>query len=190
MCGIHLSRTTAFYAAANGLVKRMHRSHKAAMCRAEERWTEALPLALGMRTAFKEDLQASVAELVYREPLRIPGEHLAASPTTRHPSELMTQLRRHFERLRPVSAARHATPAAFVHKDLADSTHVFFRQDAVRRPLDPPYSAPYKVLGRTKKTLRMSMNGRPATVPTDRVKPAYIMVEPDDRTVTTRTPPE
>jgi hypothetical protein len=28
----------------------------------------------GFRTAFKEDLQASVAELVYGEPLRIPGE--------------------------------------------------------------------------------------------------------------------
>jgi len=55
MCGIHLSRTTAFHRAANGLVERMHRSLKAAiMCRAEERWTEALPLALlGMRTAFK-----------------------------------------------------------------------------------------------------------------------------------------
>jgi len=99
MCGIRLSRTTAFHPAANGLVERMHRSLKAAiMCRAEERWTEALPLALlGMRTAFKEDLQASVAELVYGEPLRIPGELLAASPTTGHPSELMTQLRHHFE---------------------------------------------------------------------------------------------
>jgi hypothetical protein len=94
----------------------------------------------------------------------------------------MTQLRRHFEQLRPVPAARHATPAVFVHKDLADYTHVSLQQDAVRRPLDPPYSGPYKVLGRTKKTLRISMNGRPVTVSTDR--------EPDDRTVTTRTPPE
>jgi hypothetical protein len=95
-----------------------------------------------MRTAFKEDLQASVAELVYGEPLQMPGELLAASPTTRHPSQLMTQLRHHFEHLRPVPAARHATPAVFVHKDLADSTHVFLRQDIVRRPLDPPYSGP------------------------------------------------
>jgi hypothetical protein len=191
MCGINLSRTTAFHPAVNGLVERMHRSLKAAiMCRAEERWTEALPLALGMRTAFKEDLQASVSELVYGEQLRIPGELLAASPTTRHQSELMTHLRRHFEQLRPVPSARHATPDIFVHKDLSDSTHVFLRQDAVRRPLDPHYSGPYKVLGRTKKTLRISMHGRPVTVSTDRVKPAYIMVEPDDRTVTTRIPPE
>jgi hypothetical protein len=67
MCGIHLSRTTAFHPAANGLVERIHRSQKAVIiCRAQESWTEALPLVLlGMRTAFKEDLHASVAELVY-----------------------------------------------------------------------------------------------------------------------------
>jgi cleavage and polyadenylation specificity factor subunit 1 len=37
VCGIHLSRTTAFHPAANGLVEWMHRTRKAAlMCRAEE----------------------------------------------------------------------------------------------------------------------------------------------------------
>jgi hypothetical protein len=84
MCGIHLPGTTAFHPAANGLVERMHRTLKAAiMCRAQERWTQVLPLALlGIRTAFKEYLQASVAKLVYGEPMRIPGERLAVSPTT------------------------------------------------------------------------------------------------------------
>ena len=190
MCGIYLSRTTAFHPPANGLVERMHRTLKAAiMCRGQERWTDALPL-LGMRTDFKEDLQASVAELVYGEPLRIPGEHLAASPTTGDPLQVIAQLRSHFERLRPVPAARHASPAIFVHKDLADSTHIFLRQDAIRRHLDPPYRGPYKVLARTKKTLRIAINGRPVKVSTDRVKPAYIMAEPDSRTVTARAPPE
>jgi len=89
-----------------------------------------------------------------------------------------------------VPAARHASPTMFVHKDLADSTHVFHGQDAVRRPLDPPYSDPYKVLARTKKTLRIAINGRTVTVSTDRVKPAYIMKETDGHTVTARAPPE
>ena len=111
------------------------------MFRAEERWTEALSL-LGMRTAFKEDLQASVTKLVYSEPLRIPGERLATSPTTGHPSELMAQLRRHFEQRRPFPTARHTSSAFFVHKDLADSIHVFLRQDAVKGFLNPPNSGP------------------------------------------------
>ena len=192
MCGIHSSRTTAFHPADNGLVERMHRTLKAAIiCRAQERWTEALPLVLlGMRTAFKEDLQASVAELVSGEPLCIPGEILTGSPTTGDPSELITQLRHHFEQFWPVLAARHASPAAFVHKDLADCTHVFLRQDAVRRPQHPHYSDNYKILARTKKTLRIAINGRPVTVSTDRVMSAYIMMETDDRIVNAWSPPE
>ena len=56
--------------------------------------------------------------------------------------------------------------------------------------MDPPYSGPYKVLGRTKKTLLIAMNGRQVTVSTDRVKPAYNMMETDDSSVTTWVPPE
>ncbi|XP_023711055.1 uncharacterized protein LOC111866385 [Cryptotermes secundus] len=67
MCGIQLSRTTAHQPAANGLVERFHRTLKAAiMFHADQQWTEALPLVLvGIRTAFKEDLQAS--DLTRRE---------------------------------------------------------------------------------------------------------------------------
>jgi transposase InsO family protein len=66
LCGIHLTRTTAYHPGANGLVERFHRTVKSAMmCYADQHWTEALPLVLlGLRTTFKEDLQASLAELV------------------------------------------------------------------------------------------------------------------------------
>jgi transposase InsO family protein len=78
LCGIQLSRTTAYHPAANGLVERFHRTLKAAiMCHADQQWTEMLPLVLlGIRTSFKADLQASVAELIYGEPLKIPSELL------------------------------------------------------------------------------------------------------------------
>jgi hypothetical protein len=78
LCGIQLSRTTAHHAAANRLVECFHRTLKAAiMCHADQHWTEALPLVLlGIRTAFKVYLQASVAKLMYGEPLRISGELL------------------------------------------------------------------------------------------------------------------
>jgi hypothetical protein len=66
MCGIQPSQTAAHHPATNRLVERFHRTLKAAiMCHADQHWTEALPLVLlGIRTAFKEDLQASVAEMV------------------------------------------------------------------------------------------------------------------------------
>ena len=61
MCGINLSHAMAFRLAANGLVERILRSRQAAiMWRAQERWTEVLPLVLGMHPAFK----------TYRRPCR------------------------------------------------------------------------------------------------------------------------
>ena len=53
-----------------------------------------------------------------------------------------THLRCYFEQLRPVPAVRHASPAVFNHKDLADSTHVFLRQDVVLAPWTRPTAAP------------------------------------------------
>jgi cleavage and polyadenylation specificity factor subunit 1 len=59
LCGIQLSRTTAYHPAANGLVERFHRTLKAViMCHADQQWAEALPLVLlGIRTSFKADMQ-------------------------------------------------------------------------------------------------------------------------------------
>ena len=177
MCGIHLCRTTPHHPAANGLVERLHRTLKAAiMCHADEKWTEALPLVLlGIRTAYKEDLQSSAAELVYGEPLRVPGELLISAAPKVETSAFLQQLRHHMDQLRPTPAARHASPASFIHKDLRDSTHVFLRQDAIRRALEPPYSGPHKVIARTGKTFTIVVRGRQVTVSADRVKPAYVL---------------
>jgi hypothetical protein len=107
----------------------------------------------GIRTSFKEDLQVSVAELVYGEHLRIPGELLTPSANPVDPALLITELRQHMARLTPFPAARHVSPATFVHKDLEKCTHVFLHQDAMRQALEPPYSGPYQVLSWRDKTL-------------------------------------
>jgi hypothetical protein len=125
----------------------------------------AHPLVLlGIRTAYKGDLQTSVAELVYGEPLRIPGELPTSTAEPVDPAHLITELRQHMARLRPVPAARHTSPSTFVHSDLERCTHVFLRQDTTRRALEPPYSGPYQVLSRRVKTLQLLVRGRPVTV--------------------------
>jgi hypothetical protein len=89
------------------------------MCHADRHWIEALPVLLfGIRTSFEEDLQASVAELVSSEPLRIHGELLTPTADPADPAHLITELRHHMARLRPIPATRHASPATFVHGDL------------------------------------------------------------------------
>ena len=176
MYGIHLSRTTPHHPAANGLVERLHRTLKAAiMCHADEQWTAALLLVLlGIRTAYKEDLQSSAAELVYGEPVRVPGELLLPAAPKVEASTFIHQLRRHMDQLQPTPAASHASPATFIHKDHRDSTHVLLRQDATRRALVPPYTGPHNVIARTDKTLTIVVRGRQVNVSADRVKPAYV----------------
>jgi cleavage and polyadenylation specificity factor subunit 1 len=76
-------------------VERFHQTLKAAiMCHADQHWTKALPLVLlGIRSSVKADLQASSAELVYGESLRIPGEFLTQAAHPVEPVHLTTHLR-------------------------------------------------------------------------------------------------
>ena len=135
------------------------------MCHAHEQGTEALLLVLlGIRTAYKEDLQLSAAELVCGEPLRAPGKLLAPSAPTIEPSAFIQQLHRRIEQLRPTPTAHHSYPATFINRDLKDLTRVFLRQDAIRRALDPPYSVLHKVVARTDKTFKIIVCGREVAV--------------------------
>jgi hypothetical protein len=118
---------------------------------------------VGIRTSFKADLQASVAELVYGEPVRIPDDLLNPTADPVEPAHLITQLRRHMARLRPIPATHYASSATFLHKDFHNCTHAFLRQDATCRALEPPYSVPYKALSRREKTLQLLMRGKPVS---------------------------
>ena len=177
LCGFHTSRTTLHHPASNGMVERFHRTTKSAiMCHAGDQWTDSLPLVLlGLRTAYKEDLQASAADLVYGEPLRIPGELVVAVPQDIDSSIFIQQLRSNINKLRSTPASRHATPGTFIHNDLSTCTHVFLRQDGIRRSLQPPYSGPHPVISRSDKTFTIVVRDKTSTVSADRVKPAYFI---------------
>lgn len=177
-CGVQLRHTTAYHPAANGMVERFHRTLKAAiMAHGEQRWTDVLPvILLGVRTAWKEDLQCSVAEMVYGERLRIPGEFFQTTNKNQlRPPDFVSQLRHNMSFLKPQEAARHSPAPVFVHKDLKTCKHVFIRKGAPRGSLEPPYSGPYPVLERTDKTVTVELQRGPVTVTIDRVKPAFIL---------------
>lgn len=176
LCGTELRHTTAYHPEANGMVERFHRTLKAAlMAHEDKRWTDALPtVLLGIRAAWKADLKSSAAELVYGEPLRIPGEFLhSIIPQSVRPDDFVADLRRHFAKIKPVPASRHGNKSVFVHKDLSTADYIFLRQDALRQSLQAPYTGPLKVIKRTDKTITIEMPRGPVTVSIDRVKPAY-----------------
>ncbi|KMQ89105.1 pol polyprotein [Lasius niger] len=133
---------------------------------------------MGIRAAYKEDLHATPAELVYGETLRLPGEFLQESQeTTNNESDFIRRLKQAMEKLRPQPIKRHGTPAIFEHKDLETSSHVFLRHDAPTRALQPTYEGPYEVLNRLEKIYKLRINGKTVHVAKDRLKPAYILAE-------------
>lgn len=177
LAGFQRNRTTAYHPASNGMVERMHRQLKTAIkCHGSQNWTESLPLVLlGMRTAFKPDIQASPAELLYGETLRLPGDFLQSCKTTHTTdvTDFTARLRSMIGTIRPQPASRHCGRNIFVFKDLPSATHVYVRDDSVKGPLQPAYSGPYKVLQRGDKVYKLLIKGKEQTVSIERVKPAY-----------------
>ena len=76
LLGTELHPTMVYHPRANGLVERSHRDLEAALkCQLSgPNWVEELLVLLGIRTAPKEDLGSSTAELVYGSPLTVPGD--------------------------------------------------------------------------------------------------------------------
>ena len=185
-------RTTAFHPAANGLVERFHRQLKAALSsRSPLPWDETLPVVLlGIRNSLKEDLHCTSAELVFGTTLRLPGEYI--SPTTQDKltgiDNYVSRLRFHMQKLTPTQP-RPQSRRVFLHKDLAHCTHVWVRFDGVRRPLQPPYDGPFKVVRRDSKFFVIERNGKRDTVSLDRLKPAYLDPLCDSSFLPTNLPP-
>ncbi|CAB3379753.1 Hypothetical predicted protein [Cloeon dipterum] len=159
--GIHLNRTTAYHPQCNGLVERLHRTLKTAlMCHDADSWT--LPMVLlGLRTQFKEVLQAFAAEVLYGEPLRIPGEFF--TPTQDLTLSAPNFAREHQKRmvkLRPAPVKAHGEQKVFVYQNLATCPFVYLRTDFVRKPLQVPYTGPHKVLERSEKTFVIQFSAK------------------------------
>lgn len=175
--GVRHIHTTSYHPSANGLVERLHRQLKAALIARDARtsWVDDLPIVLlGIRSAIKEDLGCTAAEMVYGTTIRLPGEFFASTATDLSPPDYVEHLRLSCQRLRPTPARLPSTYDVFVSKDLSSSSHVFVLREDIRPSLTPPYEGPFKVLDRTEKTFTVAVNGRTDVVAIDRVKPAYI----------------
>ena len=164
--GINRIRTTSYHPAFNGMIERFHRQLKAALHAYpdQQQWNEYVPVVLlGCRAAIKEDLGYSPAELVYGVPLSLPGQMLNPIDLTGTDPALYTnRLRVYFGSLPPM-LPREQTIKSSVPKDIFSWTHVFLRKDAVRAPLTPPYTGPYRVLSRTDRLFTLDISGKTQT---------------------------
>ena len=136
LLGICKLRTTAYNPKANGAFERFHRQLKSSIkCHATEKWTEVLAIILlGIRSSYKEDILATIAEMVYGSPLRLPGEFFRESEPNIQQVDFLLLLKKHAKKLRPVPTSKHNVENVFIYKELNNCDIVFFSQDFVRRP--------------------------------------------------------
>ena len=76
LLGSKCIHTTAYHPITNGLIERFHQQLKASLKAYQDpnSWIDSLPLVmLGIRTAFKEDVGCTAAELAYVTTLQLPG---------------------------------------------------------------------------------------------------------------------
>lgn len=152
-------RTTSYHPQSNGIIERWHRTLKASlMCQQTASWADSLPtVLLGLRTAHKEDIDASPAEMLYGQTLRLPGEFFDEIEIHQKPNneeDFISNFRLNMRQIKPTSTAHHTKEKPFIHKSLANSTHVFIE--------------------RNNKFYKVEINGRTDTVSIDRLKPAFL----------------
>ena len=177
LLGTKLHHTTAYHPQANGIVERFHRHLKSALKArlTDANWIDVLPwVLLGIRTAPKEDLNTSSAELVYGAPLTVPGDFVAAPKTFMSTAQWLGKQRETVKALVPVPTSAHGATATAVPTGIRDAKFVFLRRDAHRTPLQRPYEGPFKVVQTGEKTFKLAIGDRIETVSIDRLKPAHL----------------
>ncbi|GBM00184.1 hypothetical protein AVEN_176420-1 [Araneus ventricosus] len=188
--GTARQRTTSYHPAANGQIERFHRQLKAAvMAHGKFQWSSALPtILLEFRATWKEDLEATTADMVYGAPIRLPEEFLRTTTNSPDSSTFVEKLEEVMQRLLPPKTQHHGQHSVFFSKDLSSCSLVFLRTDALRKGLKPPYEGPFPVLDRNEKIFKMNKNGKELTVNIDHVKPAYVVRDCDSTRLPHQSP--
>lgn len=173
-------RTSAYHPASNGILERWHRTLKSAiMCHSSSNWFEILPtVLLGLRSCFKEDFQASPAEMLYGLTLRLPGEFFTEEDFPSDPEIFLERHRLQMRDIKSQPTAHHHKKTPFHYKNFYDCTFVWVRDDSVWKSLQPPSFGPFRVINRINDYLfAIDIAGKIVNISTERLKPAFLRRE-------------
>ncbi|GFT36586.1 integrase catalytic domain-containing protein [Trichonephila clavipes] len=109
LIGFKCNKTTTYHPQANGCIERWHRTLKVSiMCHENESWTRSLPIILlGLRTIWRADFEATPAELLYGESIRLPCDFF--EDTLFQPqSEFVQTLKTTIKDFKPVPFSYHS----------------------------------------------------------------------------------
>ena len=133
----------------------------------------------------KDGLIHSAAEMVYGQPLVVPGELFPYDTTA--DQEQIDNLRRTVRDLALCRPSKPTNPASYVPTDLKSCEYVFVREDAHKPHLSSPYRGPFLALSRTDKSFRVQLSNREDWISIDRLKPAYVDITSHNRDTLTRS---
>ncbi|XP_014783645.1 uncharacterized protein LOC106878818 [Octopus bimaculoides] len=175
LLGVQHIHIISYHPAVNGMVERFHRQLKAGIRTAPDphHWSEFLSIVLlGCRSAVKEDLDY-FTELLFSATLALPGQMLApVDLLNADHTSYVTRLTLFFADLPPM-LPRDQSISSTVPPNISTWTHVFVRNEAVKGPLTPPYTGPYRVLKSTLKQFTVDIYGKKETVSIDSKKSLF-----------------
>ncbi|XP_069983541.1 uncharacterized protein [Penaeus vannamei] len=157
------------------MVERLHQHMKQALTSSssKRRWVDQLPhVLLNIRTSFKEDLQCTAAEMVYRTMLTHPAGFFVTASNF-EPGTFSKQLCERMTRVRSRPTKPTRQQGIYIPPGLQDCSHVFVRKHSIP-PLCPPYKGPFPVIQRGDKTITICCPKGEDTVTVGRVKPAHL----------------
>ncbi|GBO19565.1 putative RNA-directed DNA polymerase from transposon BS [Araneus ventricosus] len=129
----HLLRTNrihccAYHLKANRLVERLYLHFKSSIKVHENcKWNDIIPIVLlGMRSAVKNDIQSTCAELMYGTTLRLPSDLFSSDKisTTCNPTSV-SLLHEKMRSLQPVPTSNHGKSSVFNSTTLQSCSYVF-----------------------------------------------------------------
>ena len=132
---------------------------------------------LSLRTAPKKDLQSSSAELVYGQPLWVPGDFHPTNSTSWWSLIGWATLLKYTKVFSPLPTSLHGFSHSYVPGRLYTADYVFICHDAHRGSLQLLYDGPFRVLMPREKHFVVEIGGRLEQVSVDRLKPAHVHLD-------------
>lgn len=174
MLGVTHKLTTPYHPACNGLVERLHRHMKEALkCRLSDatNWVNELPIVmLGIRSAIKEDLGASSMQLTLGHDVRLPAATFGSDRNLPYVHDLTKEYCSTLAHSRPSPTT---TPLAAPYQPTA-TPFVYLRAPPIKKGLATPYTGPFRVVRRGRRTITILRSGKEVTVSEENVKPAWL----------------